>query len=71
MNANGPGGSEGVCAVTGFPSGIATRFDFKGVKANFQLTGELILMSAEQEFQLRQMMDILRQIMVKRKVDRD
>ena len=48
---------------------IATRFDFKGVKANFQLTGELILMSAEQEFQLRQMMDILRQKMVKRKVD--
>lgn len=48
---------------------IATRFDFKGVKASFELTDSAILMVGEQEFHLQQMMDILRQKLVKRKVD--
>jgi uncharacterized protein YajQ (UPF0234 family) len=48
---------------------IATRFDFKGVKASFELADDKILMTAEQEFQLNQMMDILRQKLVKRSVD--
>jgi cyclic-di-GMP-binding protein len=48
---------------------IATRFDFKGVKASFELAEGKILMVAEQEFQLQQMMDILRQKLVKRSVD--
>lgn len=48
---------------------IATRFDFKGVKASFALTDATILMTGEQEFHLQQMMDILRQKLVKRKVD--
>ena len=48
---------------------IGTRFDFKGVEAIFELTGSDILLKAEQEFQLQQMMDILRQKLVKRKVD--
>lgn len=48
---------------------IATRFDFKGVKASFELVDGKILMAAEQEFQLNQMMDILRQKLVKRSVD--
>jgi len=48
---------------------IGTRFDFKGVDASFDLTGSTILLKAEQEFQLQQMMDILRQKLVKRKVD--
>lgn len=48
---------------------IGTRFDFKGVAAGFELTQSVILLKAEQEFQLQQMMDILRQKLVKRKVD--
>lgn len=48
---------------------ISTRFDFKGTKCSFELKENEILMKAEQEFQLNQMMDILRQKMVKRKVD--
>jgi uncharacterized protein YajQ (UPF0234 family) len=48
---------------------IQTRFDFKGIKASFELTEETILMIGEQEFHLQQMMDILRQKLVKRKVD--
>jgi uncharacterized protein YajQ (UPF0234 family) len=48
---------------------IGTRFDFRGVNASFeQHEGEIIL-RAEQAFQLNQMMDILRQKLVKRKVD--
>jgi hypothetical protein len=48
---------------------IGTRFDFKGVVASFELAGSAILLKAEQEFQLRQMMDILRQKLVKPSVD--
>jgi hypothetical protein len=48
---------------------IGARFDFKGVEARFEFSGALIVMHAEQEFQLQQMMDILRNKLVKRKVD--
>jgi uncharacterized protein YajQ (UPF0234 family) len=48
---------------------IATRFDFKGVDAKFEQSETEITLRAEQEFQLGQMMDILRQKLVKRKVD--
>lgn len=48
---------------------IGTRFDFKGVDAVFELAEGEIRMRAEQEFQLQQMMDILRQKLVKRKVE--
>jgi hypothetical protein len=48
---------------------IITRFDFKGVDAKFEQSGPLILLQGEQEFHLKQMMDILRQKLVKRKVD--
>jgi uncharacterized protein YajQ (UPF0234 family) len=48
---------------------IGTRFDFKGVDAIFELAEGEIRMRAEQEFQLQQMMDILRQKLVKRKVE--
>mgnify|MGYP001075424869 CR=1 FL=1 len=48
---------------------IATRFDFKGVKAQFELLGGEVELRAEQEFQLQQMLDILRQKLAKRKVD--
>ena len=48
---------------------IGTRFDFKGVDALFEQTEGEISLRAEQEFQLSQMMDILRQKLVKRSVD--
>ena len=48
---------------------IGTRFDFKGVDASFELTDGKILMVGEQEFHLQQMMDILRQKLVKRRIE--
>ena len=48
---------------------VGTRFDFKGVDARFELSEAEITLHAEQEFQLNQMMDILRQKLVKRGVD--
>ena len=48
---------------------VGTRFDFKGVDARFELSEAEIALHAEQEFQLNQMMDILRQKLVKRGVD--
>ncbi len=48
---------------------IGTRFDFKGVDAHFDQTDNEITLKGEQEFHLNQMMDILRQKLVKRSVD--
>ena len=48
---------------------VGTRYDFKGVNAAFTLTDEAITLKAEVDFQLEQMMDILRQKMTKRQVD--
>ncbi|VAX06951.1 UPF0234 protein Yitk [hydrothermal vent metagenome] len=48
---------------------IGTRFDFKGVDAKFEQTEAEIILRAEVEFQLKQMMDILEKKLVKRKVD--
>ena len=48
---------------------VTTRFDFKNVNASFELKGEEITLRAEAEFQLKQMLDILRQKLVKRNID--
>lgn len=48
---------------------VGTRFDFKGVDARFELKENEITLRGEQEFQLGQMMDILRQKLVKRSID--
>ena len=48
---------------------IDNRFDFKGVGAKFEIEGDKINLSAKEEFQLRQMMDILRLKLAKRKID--
>ena len=48
---------------------LSTRFDFRGVEARFELDGGEIRLAAEHEFQLQQMVDILRQKLVKRQVD--
>ena len=48
---------------------IETRFDFKGVDARFEQNESEIKLVAEQEFQLGQMLDILREKLAKRGVD--
>ncbi len=48
---------------------IGNRFDFKGVEASYALEGNLITIAAEQEFQLSQMLDVLRLKLAKRGVD--
>ena len=48
---------------------LEMRFDFKGVKASFELEDKVIAMSADAEFQLRQMYEILMLKLAKRGVD--
>jgi cyclic-di-GMP-binding protein len=48
---------------------VGTRFDFKGVDANFELKEAEITVTAESEFQVQQMMEILKSKLVKRNVD--
>lgn len=48
---------------------LGTRFDFKGVDAGFELNDERIQMHAQEEFQLGQMLDILRDKFTRRGVD--
>ena len=49
---------------------VGTRFDFKGVDSKFELIEqEGILISAEADFQVRQMIEILRFKLVKRGID--
>ncbi|MEJ2130303.1 MAG: YajQ family cyclic di-GMP-binding protein [Gammaproteobacteria bacterium] len=48
---------------------LRTRFDFRGVDASFELTDGNIVVSAQEEFQLKQLGDILRDKLAKRKVD--
>ena len=45
---------------------VVTRYDFKGVDASFELKENDITMKAEVDFQLQQMLDILKQKMTKR-----
>jgi len=49
---------------------VGTRFDFKGIDASFELNNESdINVSAEADFQIQQMMEMLRSKMVKRGID--
>ena len=48
---------------------LTTRFDFKGSDAKFELDDFVITQSGVSEFQLNQMMDILRGRLVARKID--
>lgn len=48
---------------------VSTRFDFKGSGARFDLTGNTITMHAQADFQLHQMLDMLRTKMAKRDID--
>lgn len=48
---------------------VTTRYDFKGVAASFELGDSEVNLTAEGDFQLKQMMDILRSKLVNRKID--
>ncbi len=48
---------------------LATRFDFRGVEASFSWSKDETTVAAEAEYQLTQMVDILRNKLVKRGVD--
>lgn len=48
---------------------VDTRFDFKGTNARFELKGEIITLTAQADFQLQQMLDILKLRLTKRNVD--
>lgn len=47
---------------------LSTRFDFRGVEASFELKENTVVLSAEGDFQLQQMMDMLRKACAKRNV---
>ena len=48
---------------------LTNRFDFKGIDAKFQLDDVVIAMAAPSDFQLKQMLDILRARLTSRKID--
>ncbi|MAZ45607.1 MAG: YajQ family cyclic di-GMP-binding protein [Gammaproteobacteria bacterium] len=48
---------------------LETRFDFKSIDAGFEFADSQIWLSAEEEFQIVQMLDILKSKLVKRSVD--
>jgi len=48
---------------------VGTRFDFKGTGSKFELEGNVITLRSQSDFQLQQMLDILRQKLSKRGID--
>ncbi len=48
---------------------ITTRFDFKGVDASFERNEFVVTLKADAEFQIEQMMDVLRNSLVKNQID--
>ena len=48
---------------------VNTRFDFKGTGSKFELDGQVIELTSQSDFQLKQMMDILHQKLTKRGID--
>jgi uncharacterized protein YajQ (UPF0234 family) len=48
---------------------VSTRFDFKGSDARFELKDSVIIMTADGEFQLQQMLSILQSKLTRRGVD--
>lgn len=48
---------------------LATRFDFRGVEASFEWTKDVTTLRAEAEIQLQQMVDMLRNKLIQRKID--
>jgi len=48
---------------------VNTRFDFKGTGSKYEFDKQVITLTSQSEFQLQQMMDILRQKLAKRGID--
>ena len=48
---------------------LTSRYDFKGVKAEFELQDDTITLVAEVDFQLQQMLEVLRAKLTARKID--
>ena len=48
---------------------VNTRFDFKGTGSSFTLEGQVISLTTQSDFQLKQMLDMLRQKLAKRGID--
>lgn len=48
---------------------VSNRFDFKGTNARFEQNENLITITAEADFQLKQLWDILENKLIKRSVD--
>lgn len=48
---------------------LQTRFDFKGVAARFELKDDTVSMEAEVDFQLQQMLEMLRSKLIARGID--
>lgn len=48
---------------------LTTRYDFRGIDASFERSGEEIVLAAEVDFQLKQMLEILQIKLVKRGID--
>ena len=56
-------------AVQGAMREIATRYDFKGSSCSIERTDETLLIRADDDFKLKQVQELLRGHMAKRKVD--
>ena len=50
---------------------LETRFDFRGVEATLEWTKDETKLTADADFQLQQMVDVLRNKLIKRNVDVD
>ena len=48
---------------------VQSRFDFKGVDASFALEGDSVKLEAEVDFQLKHMLDVLRNKLIARGID--
>ena len=48
---------------------LETRFDFRGTNARFELAKDVITLVAEADFQLKQLLDILKLRLTKRAID--
>lgn len=56
-------------AIQGAMREIGTRFDFKGSKCNIERTDETLLLTADDDLKLRQVQELLRGYLAKRKVE--
>ena len=48
---------------------VNTRFDFKGTGSKYELEDQVITMTSQSDFQLKQMLDILHQKLAKRSIN--